>query len=235
METQKREIIIRWCWGICLVLLWTCAVLLFVRVNGHLSAQDLLRYQPENKALAVLAMCGLFLLKSVDFLIYSGLLYSISGIMFSFPAAVCVNLIGIVIMSVVPYFAGRSLGRPVLKRIQERYPKFQEVENFRSDSVFVLTFLLRCVGLPYNIVGLYIGARECPFLPYLLGSVLGLAPKMVAYTVMGNSAANLRSPAFLAAVAAEVILCVLAFLLYRYRIRRARTAIGPQPKKSRTA
>ena len=219
MEARKKEIVLRWCWGICLVLLWTCAILLFVRANGHLSAQELLRYQPESKAMAVLAMCGLFLLKSVDFLLYSGLLYSVSGILFPFPLAVCVNLIGIVIISIVPYFAGRSLGRPVLKRIQEKYPKFQEVESVRSDSVFVLTFLLRCVGLPYNIVGLYMGAKECPFLPYLLGSVLGLIPKMIPYTMMGNRAADFRSPVFIAAVAAELVLCVCAILLYRYRIK----------------
>lgn len=222
METQKREIIIRWCWAICLVLLWGCAITLFVRANGHLSVQELLRYQPESKALAALAMCGLFLLKSVDFVLFSGLLYSISGILFPFPIAICVNLIGIVIIATVPYFAGRSLGRPLLKSIQKKYPKLQEVEKYRSDSPFILAFLLRCVGLPYNIVGLYMGAREHAFLPYLCGSVLGLVPKMIAYTVMGKSAADFRSPAFVAAVAAEVIMGVIAILFYRYRIKRAR-------------
>ena len=76
---QKRENRLRWFWGICLVILWGCAIALFVRANGHLSVQELLRYQPENKVLAAFAMWGLFLLKSVDFVIYSGLLYAIDS------------------------------------------------------------------------------------------------------------------------------------------------------------
>lgn len=219
MKTQTRENIIRWCWGICLVILWSCAILLFVRANGKLSVQELLQYQPKNKPMAVLAMCGLFLLKSVDFVLYSGLLYSISGILFSLPGAICVNLVGIVIMSVVPYFAGKSLGSPILKRIQERYPKFQEIETHSGESTFVLTLLLRCISLPYNIVGMYMGARGAAFKPYLLGSVLGLIPRMLPITVMGSSAADFRSPVFLAAVAADLLLCVSALLLYRH-IRR---------------
>ena len=59
---QKRENRLRWFWGICLVILWGCAIALFVRANGHLSVQELLRYQPENKVLAAFAMWGLFLL-----------------------------------------------------------------------------------------------------------------------------------------------------------------------------
>jgi len=61
---QKRENRLRWFWGICLVILWGCAIALFVRANGHLSVQELLRYQPKNKVLAAFAMWGLFLLKS---------------------------------------------------------------------------------------------------------------------------------------------------------------------------
>jgi uncharacterized membrane protein YdjX (TVP38/TMEM64 family) len=227
---QKRENRLRWFWGICLVILWGCAIALFVRANGHLSVQELLRYQPENKVLAAFAMWGLFLLKSVDFVIYSGLLYAIDGILFPLPAALFVNLVGIVIISTVPYFVGKSLGSPILKRIEAKYPKFQEVEKKSGDNVFLLALLLRCVGLPYNLVGMYMGARKCRFLPYLLGSVLGLIPRMIPYTLMGSSAADSRSPVFLGAIAAELTLIAFALLLYRYKIKSTRVSDGsPAP------
>lgn len=219
---QKREKALRWFWGICLVILWGCAIALFVRANGHLSVDQLLRYQPKNKVAAAFAMWGLFLLKSVDFVIYSGILYAIDGILFPLPIALFVNLVGIVIISVVPYFVGKSLGSPILKRIEAKYPKFQEVEKKSGDNIFLLTLLLRCVGLPYNLVGMYMGARECRFLPYLLGSVLGLIPRMIPYTLMGSSATNFRSPVFLGAIAAELILIGLALLLYRFKIKGTR-------------
>ena len=206
---QKRENRLRWFWGICLVILWGCAIALFVRANGHLSVQELLRYQPENKVLAAFAMWGLFLLKSVDFVIYSGLLYAIDGILFPLPAALFVNLVGIVIISTVPYFVGKSLGSPILKRIEAKYPKFQEVEKKSGDNVFLLALLLRCVGLPYNLVGMYMGARKCR---------------------MGSSAADFRSPVFLGAIAAELTLIAFALLLYRYKIKSTRVSDGsPAP------
>ena len=219
MKLRTKENRIRLIWGISLLLLWGCAIALFVHANGKLTVQELLQYQPKSKPMAALAMCALFLLKSVDFLIYSGLLYSISGIIFPFPGAVAVNIVGMFIISVVPYFVGKSLGSPILKYIQGKYPKFREIEGVRSEGVFSLTLLLRCLALPYNIAGLYMGAREYSFRPYLLGSMLGLLPKMISYTLMGSSASDFRSPVFIGALAADLLLCVVAILIYR-RIRK---------------
>ena len=71
MESTTREKRIRWIWGICLVLMWSCALLLFIKTNGKLSIEELLRYKPENPWLAALAMLGLYLLKSVDSLMHT--------------------------------------------------------------------------------------------------------------------------------------------------------------------
>ena len=102
MESTTREKRIRWIWGICLVLMWGCALLLFIKTNGKLSIEELLRYKPENPWLAALAMLGLFLLKSVDFLMHTGVLCAISAILFPLPAAFAVNLIGLAITGTDP-------------------------------------------------------------------------------------------------------------------------------------
>ena len=81
---------------------------------------------------------------------------------------------------------------------------------------------MRCISLPYNLVGLYMGAGDYAFSPYLLGSMLGLIPKMISFTLMGSSAPDFRSPVFLAAVGAELLMGVFAFLLYRRVILRKR-------------
>ena len=125
-------------------------------------------------------------------------------------------------MSVVPYFAGKSLGSPVLKQIGAKYPRFREIEKMHEGGTFVMTFLFHALGLPTTAVGMYMGAKEVPFWPYLLGSVLSLVPKMIPITVMGSTATDFRSPVFLCAAAAEVILFLLALLLYlRFRKKSA--------------
>lgn len=79
----------------------------------------------------------------------------------------------------------------------------------------MLAFLLRCSGLSINIGSLYIGAMGVEFRTYLLGSVLGLIPAMLPYTVMGMSAAEPGSPIFIGAIVAEIGITVAAFLVYR--------------------
>jgi len=81
----------KWIWGAVLAFAWTSVVVLFVKSNGNLSVQELLNYQPESTLLALLTMAGLFLLKSVDFLMHSGVLYAANGIMFPPPVALLLN------------------------------------------------------------------------------------------------------------------------------------------------
>ncbi|MDD4125151.1 MAG: hypothetical protein PHW77_05455 [Eubacteriales bacterium] len=53
---------------------------------------------------------------------------------------------------------------------------------------------------------------------YLLGAVLGMTPQMIAFTVIGTSITDIRSPAFIISVCAEalIVLCsAAAFALYK--------------------
>lgn len=224
MRTKNWEKRIRWIWGACLLLMWGCAIALFVRTNGWLSVDELLHFRPESKWMAVLAMLGLFALKSVDFLINSGVLYAVSAILFPLPPALALNLAGAAIISAVPYFVGRSLGAPLLAHIRRRYPKLRRLEAVQTKGVFSFTLLMRCVGIPVCIVGVYFGADNSDFKQYMAGSVLGLMPMVIPYTFLGGSAADYHSPVFIGALAVRALVLVLSALLYRHMLKREKTA-----------
>lgn len=226
MKTRNREKRIRWIWGVCLLLIWVCAALLFIRTNGWLSADELLHYRPESNLAAVAAMLGLFVFKSVDFLLNSGVLYAVSAILFPLPAALALNLVGAAIISAVPYFIGRSLGAPLLSLIRRRYPKLYSLERIKTRGVLFFALLLRCVGTPVCIVGVYFGADNSDFRQYMAGSVLGLMPMMIPYTLLGDSAADYHSPVFIAAVAVRVLVLALSALLYRHMLKKEKTTDG---------
>lgn len=226
----KREY---WMWGLSLLLVWAVIAYLFFRVNGQLGVKDLLSYQPESKILAAFVMCGLYLLKSVDFLMQTAVLYAVTGIMFPLPIAILINIIGIAILSVVPYFIGRKLGTPILERIYAKHPKFRHAENLDKRSDFILTILLRCIGFPVTETGVYMGAKGYDFKSYLLGSELGLIPIMIPFTVMGDTAADFRSPLFLTAAAVELVIVIAALLLYR-RMRKQNMQ-NAEPDQTETA
>ena len=214
----------RWLWGAVLLLLWGGAGALFYWTHGDLSVQELLRYQPENKLLAALAMCGLFLLKSVDFLLHSGVLYALDGILFPLPYAFAMNLLGIVILAVVPYEIGRALGAPLMDSLRDKYPKLRDAEALVQSSDFLLTFLMRLIGVPLCAVGMYLGARRMDRRAYLLGSVLGLIPSMIPYTLMGDNATDPSSPLFVGAAAGEVFIHVAALAVFFLLQRKKKSA-----------
>ncbi|MBO5543864.1 MAG: TVP38/TMEM64 family protein [Oscillospiraceae bacterium] len=209
LPVGKKEQII---WGIALVLMWGGIGFLLYRSHGDLTVEQLLQYQPENPLLAALMLWGLFLLKSVDFIMYSSVFYAASGIMFPTPVALLVNLVGIFILCTVPYFIGRRMGAPLLWKLQEKYPRLREMESLSGKQGFVFAFLLRSVNLPVTVVSLYLGARQCSFPLYLAGSFCGLMPVMIPFTIMGDSITNVGSPMFIGAAAADVLLAVASFI-----------------------
>ena len=211
-------------WGLCLIAAWTGVGFLLYKTHGGFTVEELVNYQPENPLLSCLVMLGLFLLKSVDFIMHSGVLYAADGIMFPLPVALLLNLIGEAIMVTPVYFLGRSIGSPMLDELREKHPKLNMFVGECADNELVLSLLMRSTGIALHVGSLYLGAAKVSFGRYMLGSLLGLLPHMIPYTVMGTQASEPGSPAFLIAVAAEVTVCagsVLVAFLLRKRAKRA--------------
>ena len=186
----------KWLWGCMLGAAWISLLILLLKNRGGLSVEDILRCQPESKGKVILVMLGLFTLKSVDFLLHSGVLYAADGVMFSLPTAIAINLLGAAVMVTPPFFIGRTMGEPMLNELTEKHPKIRQIAEIPEKSELVVNILLRTTGLPLLPVALYVGAAKGRYAPYLFGSLLGLLPTLVAYTVMGVGIGDRSSPVF---------------------------------------
>lgn len=193
-------------WGLFLLTAWSTVIILFLRHNGGFSAQELAQYKPERPFLSCLVMLGLFTLKSVDFLIHSGVLYAADGIMFPLPEALLLNLVGIVITVTPAYFLGKLWGPPVIEALCRKYPKLHAFTDDTQGGSLLVSILLRTVGLPIQVGSVYMGAANFRFGRFLWGSVIGLLPVMIPYTVMGESAGKPGSPTFVIALGTEIVL-----------------------------
>ena len=111
----------KWLWGCMLGAAWISLLILLLKNRGGLSVEDILRCQPESKGKVILVMLGLFTLKSVDFLLHSGVLYAADGVMFSLPTAIAINLLGAAVMVTPPFFIGRTMGEPMLNELTEKH------------------------------------------------------------------------------------------------------------------
>ena len=200
-------------WGLFLLVAWSTVIVLFARNQDDLSAQALASYQPEQPFVSFLVMLGLYLLKSVDFLIHSGILYAAVGIMFPLPIALLLNLVGIIITVTPAYYLGRIWVPAAIETLYEKYPRLHFYTQGAAGGSFMVAFLLRTVGLPIQIGSVYMGAANYGFGRFLSGSVIGLLPIMIPYTVMGESAGKPGSPVFTAALIIEIFTIIASLVV----------------------
>lgn len=195
------------------LLLWVSLILFCLTHREYISVERITIYTPGNIWLAIIIMLVLFAVKSVTFFIYVGILYAASGILFPLPVALLVNLCGTVIMSSLPYWIGKAEGKPMVAHIKAKYPKIAELESKRSENEVLLSAVARFVSiLPSDPLSMYMGAVQVCYSKYLLGSLIGFLPDIVAFTIMGLSVSDICSAQFIIAVGAKIVLVTISII-----------------------
>ena len=209
MKLIHRKIPIR---KLLAVLFWFLLVMICLRQRDRLTINGILHFTPKNPFIAVLIMLGLFVLKGTTFVIYGNILYAASGILFPLPGAILLNIIGSAIMATIPYLMGRSAGTGLLKTLTEKHPKLVVLRDIPQRNPLSSSIIIRLLGiLPGDLVSMYFGAGGASYQHYLTGTLIGLFPSIVIFSVMGMSAGDIRSPVFWISVAAEILLVLLSF------------------------
>ena len=89
--------------------------------------------------------------------------------------------------------------------------------------------------LPYGLVNYSAGLTHLTYRDMALGTVIGAAPKVFAYTALGGSLGNLTSPEAITAIALLVILGIAGAVFVRTQVgasRRPREPRGTLPPAS---
>ena len=171
-------------WGLLLLLAWTSVGLLLLRFHGGLTVDDVATLEPERPWLAALILLGLFLLKSVDFLLHIGVLFAASGQLFPLAFALLLNLVGLCIASIPAYLVGRTAGPSLLKTLLDRYPKLTLIQGGRNAPGLLPATLLRREELqPLSVTLAGIGAED-PLGPLFAASLLYALLPLVFFGIM---------------------------------------------------
>ena len=189
--------------------LWASLIIVCIVNRDKVTAEGIVGLVPQNSWLSAIFLLMLFAVKSVSVVIYSGILYAASGILFSLPIAIIINIIGTVIMVTIPYLIGRKAGTPMLERLIAKNPKLAIIRDFPSQNDLFVPFFVRIVGcLPGDLVCMYLGADRLNYPRYLIGSVLGSMSAVISFAVMGMNADDISSPGFLISLGIEFLLMV---------------------------
>lgn len=166
--------------------------------------------------IAELIILGVYSVKAVLMVIPASLIYISVGMVFDTKRAVIVNLLGIAIEVTVTFFMGKFLGKDAVeKKIRNTKAGdkfFSMLDKNRNVAVFLMRFI---PAFPIDFSSLFMGAFDFKFLPYLLLSVLGIAPRVIAFTILGDGIYDLIPMKYIVLAAICSIPIVIAVLLIK--------------------
>lgn len=137
--------------------------------------------------LAVATIWGIYFVKSVLFIIPASLIYISIGMAFSPVTACLISLVGIIIEVTGTYFLGRFLGGDYVEKLLRKSKGGQKILDMKLNDNFPALLGIRALPVfPIDFVSLFWGASKCKFPRYFLASVIGIMPRVVLFTILGD-------------------------------------------------
>jgi uncharacterized membrane protein YdjX (TVP38/TMEM64 family) len=195
-------------------------VLATMFLTGSLPSPDEVRDWGDGLGdLGYVAFVPLFVV--VNFAITWPILAGAAGLLFGTAIGAPLALAGVTAASVLQMFIARRLaGGHHGSLLPERT---RAIEEFLTRHGAVSVMESRIVPLlPYGIVNFSAGLTQLRYRDLALGTVIGAAPKVFAYTALGGSLSDLRSPEAIVAIALLVTMGLVGALFVRRQIGVAR-------------
>jgi len=140
------------------------------------------------------------------------LLAGASGILFGTALGFPVTLTAAVLGACVAFLISRYLAGDAVEQLAG--PRLQALEELVSRRGFVSVLYARIApGVPYTLVNYAAGLTRIPLMLFAAATALGAAPRAFAYTALGGSLGNLRSPEAAIAVAVLVVMGLTGIVL----------------------
>lgn len=166
--------------------------------------------------IAELIILGVYAVKAVMMVVPASLIYISVGMAFDPKRAVIVNLLGIALEVTVTYFLGKFLGKDAVeKKIRNTKAGdkfFTMLDKNRNSAIFLMRLI---PAFPIDFSSLFMGAFDFKFFPYLIFSVLGIAPRVIAFTVIGEGIYELIPMKYIVLAVICAIPVVTAVLLIK--------------------
>lgn len=140
-----------------------------------------------NLTIAVLTIWGVYLVKSVLFILPASLIYISIGMAFPTPTACLISLVGIILEVTVTYFLGVFLGGDYVEKLLLKSKGGQKILEKKFNDNFPALLVIRALPVfPIDFVSLFWGASKCKFPRYFAASVIGIMPRVVLFTILGD-------------------------------------------------
>lgn len=207
------------------LLIWAALIAVAVINRDKITVESILSYTPANLWAAAAMMMGFFALKTLSIVFYSGLLFTVSGMLFGMPVAIVVNIAGALVMLLEGYAMGRAGGSKLVDELTAKYPRFAEFTGLKDRRPFAFALLIRMLKfVNYDLGSMYMGASRVPLLPFLGGSLVALLPEMILFALAGSGISDMNAVPAVWASVVYVLMTVLSGLILRKMLKNSRAA-----------
>ncbi|MGZ4271028.1 MAG: TVP38/TMEM64 family protein [Solirubrobacteraceae bacterium] len=192
-----------------------CVVVL--ATSGSLSAQRVRDWVDGYGAAGPVVFVALSSLLTV--VLFPGpLLAGASGLLFGTAMGFPISLLSAVLGAALAFSLSRWWAHDAVLELSG--PRLRALRAWLGRRGFVSVLYARIApGVPYNLVNYAAGLTAIRIAAFAAATALGAAPRAFAYTALGGSLGNLRSPAAIAAVAVLVVMALAGAVLLRRDVR----------------
>lgn len=213
------------------VILFTVAVSNYNKLT-HLDVRGVVA-AASGLGVAVSAVLGIYLLKSVLFVVPASIIYIYTGMAFDMPIALAVNLAGIAIEVTVTFWLGRFLGSGYVEKKIRGKKWGEKLMNTQQKNKLSFLFGVRVLpAFPIDFVSLFLGASGTGFLPYFFVSVLGIMPRVILFTILGDGLYDYIPMELLVIIAISSIPVALVVWLVLYSRRKRKESLAKSEDKT---
>lgn len=197
-----------------LILIVVLLVLKHKRHFVHINLRELRRYILSYGEFSSLIFIVIYSLKPVLLVIPTNLLSILAGNIFGPQKAFLMSMIGCFGSGTVAFFLARFLGRSFVDKFLKG--KAMNLDSNIEKHGFKIMLLMRlAVVFPYDPLSYAAGLTRMKYRDFILGTLIGVFPEMITYSLMGKNIEHPLSHRFIAPIVIVIALAAAASYAYK--------------------
>ncbi len=219
MKENKKEILKLGLKLSIIVIIMILAIVYYDRLT-NIDIRQLVSSSSSEVA-AALSVVGIYALKGIVFVIPASLIYISVGMAFSPLTAVIVNIAGISVEVIVSYLFGLMLGGEYVENLLKKNKGGRKLLELREQNKQSSIFIIRLLPVfPIDFASLFFGSVKFSFPKYLILSVLGIAPRVILFTLLGDKVYDLIPMSLIIKIIIAVIPVLAVAIIVKWAVSR---------------
>lgn len=152
------------------------------------NAAELSKYITGGTLTVALIIIAFTVVKSFALVFPPAVIFAVSGLIIdNVWLAIGINIIGVALSVILPYYFGRFAGKDLLDSLKKRFPKIKKLDDFAGKNEFMVVYVVKASGvIPSDLMSVIYGAMNVNFFKFFLASNLGMLPFNVLFTLLAN-------------------------------------------------